>query len=289
MGFSSINDQFTEITVNGKSLTLPFQRTIVTGATSAAGRFHECFTGAGSGGAHAWTGAAGSAQTTSRTNLGALPFNLDVSTDTRHLLSLTLNCSAATAVPAYAMMVDVLGYHPACIVSTGAGSTISAMTLPTRSSSNADVQVAAIVQTAIGAATPTITVTYTNSAGVGSRTGTITFSANSLPVGAVCSGGIAGQLGGPMMALQAGDTGVQSIQSYTTASGTTGTVSLVYFRQIAVIPLVAVNTAGEREFTFQMPGMPRLYDGSCLTFFIQVGGALVVNQQIHGSYTVAWG
>jgi hypothetical protein len=289
MGFSSINDQFSEITVAGKSITLPFQRTIVTGATSVAGRFHECFTGVGSGGAHVWTGAAGSAQTVTRTNLGALPFNLDVEADTRHLLSMTLNCSAATAVPAYAMMVDVLGYHPACIVSTGAGSTISAISLPARSSSNSDVQVAAIVQTAIGAATPTTTVTYTNSAGTAGRTGTITFSANSLPVGVVCGGGIAGQLGGPMMALQAGDTGVQSIQSYTTASGTTGTVALVYFRQIAVIPLVAVNTAGEREFTFQMPGMPRLYDGSCLTFFVQVGGALVANQQIHGSYTMAWG
>lgn len=291
MGFSSFNDFLSEANSAGKILTLPFLRTIQTGATSAAGRIHECFTGTGTGGAHVWTGAAGSAQTTTSANLGALPINAAVTPDTRHLVSLGLTTAATTAVPGVAMLVDILGYHPACIVSTGAGSTITGITLPARSASNADVQVCAIVQGVLGAASPTITVTYTNSGGTGSRTGTIVSPVNSAPVGTILGGGTAAQLCAPVMTLQAGDTGVQSIQSYTTASGTTGTVAFVFFRLITPLPmpLVAANTSTEREFMFQLPGLPRIYDGSCLSVFVQVGGALVVSQVIHGAYTMAWG
>ena len=133
------------------------------------------------------------------------------------------------------MLTDLLYMYPSCVV-TGTPTTFNnGAAKPTRHNNGAGVQCSAIVATALGAATPTLTVTYTDQGGV-SGSGAVTASANSLPVGSLMSGGAAAQLGAPFMSLSAGDSGVRQLDSYTLASGTTGTVTFVLHRPIATIP-----------------------------------------------------
>lgn len=288
MAFSSIDDLVSELGA-GKKARLQGFHTIATGATSVAGRWHECFTGTGTGGAGTLTGTAGLGTAFSSSTTGAIPQpTASVSTDTKHLLSMLGVTAATTAVPGVLMLTDLLYMYPSCVV-TGTPTTFNnGAAKPTRHNNGAGVQCSAIVATALGAATPTLTVTYTDQGGV-SGSGAVTASANSLPVGSLMSGGAAAQLGAPFMSLSAGDSGVRQLDSYTLASGTTGTVTFVLHRPIATIPLVAANTAGERDFLYQMPSLPQIDDDACLAFLYLPGGALIASQIVTYDLMTAWG
>lgn len=93
------------------------------------------------------------------------------------------------------------------------------------------VMLAVEVSAATGTGTPTITVSYTNQAGTSGRTGTnIIATVASSAIGATY-----------FIGLQAGDTGVRSVQSLTlSATWTSGTINLVAYRRIASLPLQAL-------------------------------------------------
>ena len=295
MGFSSVDDMVSEMTANGKYERVVGQRIINTGATSVAGRWHECFavSTSGTGGQGLLTGSpAGQGVAYTNASVGAIPMaNNVVSTDTKHLMTMMATTAIATAVPSTVMLIDLLYAHQSCVV-TGAATTIAQTAAkPARWNGGAGVMCAAVVAgTAIGAATPLLTVTYTNSTPTGSRTGTFISSANSLPIGSLLAGGNVAVLGGPFMKLADGDTGINQIDSYTiTSGGTTGTVTFILFRPIATIPIVAANTPGERDFLFQFPSLPKIDDNACLTFLCNIGGATVANSPIYYEMGMAWG
>lgn len=287
MGFASVDDLINEITTNGKIQRLPFLRVIQTGATSVAGRWHECFSSDGTGGLGSLSGSSGVGFAVT----GGLPQPVPaVTPDTKHLLNWSAVSGASTLTPAYLMLTDLLYCYPACVVSSGAGSTLNnGAGKPTRFNNGVGVQCSALVTSALGAATPTITVAYTNQAGTGGRSGTIVSAANSHPVGVVMGGGVAGATQQPVMTLAAGDSGVRQLDSYTTSSGTTGAVALVLHRPIATLPIVAQSTAGERDFLNQLPALPVIPDDAVLAFFVLIGGALTANQSFYGELTMGWG
>ena len=290
MGFSSIDDLVSEVTANGKFQRVPYTRVVQTGATSVAGRWHEAFTGVGTGGTGVLTGTAGLGAALNSSTVGALPqTSATVSTDTKHLLGMSAVTAGATVVPAWLMLTDLLYVYPSCVV-TGTATTLSnAAAKPTRFNNGTGVQCSCIVASALGATTPTLTMTYTNQAGSGSKTGIFQASAASLPLGSFMGGGVSAALTGPIMPLGAGDSGVRQLDSYTLASGTTGTVTFVLHRPLGMIPLVAANVAGERDFLNQMPALPKVEDDACLALFILVGGALTASNAVSGELIMAWG
>lgn len=109
------------------------------------------------------------------------------------------------------------------------------------------------ISAATGAGTPTITVSYTNSAGTSGRTAT-----NIIP--AVATSGIGNFY---LLSLQAGDVGVKSVESLTlNATWTSGTMNLVAFRPLCWLPQPTPGTAvGADAIT---AAMPRIYDSSVL-------------------------
>lgn len=122
-------------------------------------------------------------------------------------------------------------------VTSTSAQTINSNTLPARdnaSSTNGDgVLVAIEIVSVMGAGTPTITMSYTNSAGTSGRSAT-----NIDPVIATSAAGATYRMG-----LQAGDTGVRSIQSITlSATMTSGQISIVFYRPLAVLPISAPAT-----------------------------------------------
>lgn len=293
-GFSGIDDLITQITTNGKKLAQPFNRVVNTGATSVAGRCHEAFAGGvgGTGGVGVLTGTAGQGIAFTRSSPGAIPLNSGVTPATRHLLNGFVFTGAATAVPGIVHLIDLLYAYPSCVV-TGAPTTLAQTAAkPTRFGTGAGVQAICIVAgTAIGAAQPILTVSYTEAGGTppAGRTTRFAASANSQPIGSLLTASaVAGVLSGPYGHWDAGQTGIAQLDSYTLASGTTGNVCFALVRPIASFPIPAVGIAGERDFLAGTPTLPQIDDDACLTFLVQPGGALVANQVISGELVYGW-
>ena len=294
MAFSGIDDIVSEMGA-GKRKRLNFTRTIDTGATSVAGRWHSCMTTAGTGGAMTLTGTAGTGIVLNRSTVGALPLDADVATDTRHLLSMYGMTPATTAVPATLMLVDLIHVYPSCAL-TGAPSTMSnhptwTGTGDTRMTNANEVMVGILTTTATTAGNGQITITYLDEAGVSSVAGSLYAPATTTPTG--CFWGAANAavtLGAPYATLAAGDVGVQRVSSYAINTGaTSGVGAFLLYRPICEIPLVAANTPGERSFLNDVTTLPRVYDDSCLALIVNVGGALVASQTLTGNLVMAWG
>lgn len=289
-GFSSLDDFILETTTNGKRQILPFYRTILTGATSAAGAWHECFASVGTGGTGAWSGTAGVGTAMTAATTGALPISPQaVSTDLRYLIEMSAQVAATTAVPGWVMLTDMLYYYPSCVI-TGTPTTLNnAAGKPARHNSGIGAELSAIVQTVNGAATPLLTCTYTNTVPTAGRTGTLASTLASSPVGRMYGGAAAGGvLTSPLMGRAAGDLGVNELNSYAiTSGGTTGTVTFLIHRPIATIPLIAANAPAVKNYVGSI--MPQIDDNACLGLFVNIGGALTTSQVLQGEIQLAWG
>lgn len=129
-----------------------------------------------------------------------------------------------------------------------------------------DVEVWVEVTTALGATAATLTVSYTNQAGVAGRTATL-----ALPASA-----IVGRMS--PIPLAAGDTGVRSIQSATlSATMGAGAFNLVLVRRVAEISSPVVN-AGTVLDAFAL-GMPRIYNDACIAMMVLAGATTTGNVQ----------
>lgn len=290
MAFSGV-DSIVAAKTAGQRQRMPYNRTVVTGATSVAGRWHECLSGLGTGGSVVLTGSAGTGLAKNRSSAGALPLGADVSTLLRYLQSLSVITGGATLSPGILVLTDIIHVYPSCAL-TGAPSTLSnhptwTGTGDTRMTNAVGVQCSLVVTTAGTAGNGQLTITYNDQGGASGTSGSMYAPATNAPIG--CLYGQTNTVvtvGGPYFPTAAGDTGIQSVQSYTITTGlTTGVGAFVLHRPIAEIPLAAANVAGMIEWILG----ERVYDDSCLGFFIQVGGAATVGQQITGSLDMVWG
>jgi len=118
-------------------------------------------------------------------------------------------------------------------------------------SSNGDgILLALEVSSGVGSGTPTITVTYTNSAGTGSHTGGFV-----LPWTASSKTGSFYPI-----ALQAGDIGVRSVQTIQLSNSmSSGQFVLVAYRVLAQVEIDVAATANAVDLLTS--GFPRLYNG----------------------------
>lgn len=283
-GFSSLDDLVTEITTNGKFSSMFFQKTFANGATSAAGRWHESFTATGIPTAGSFSGTAGVATQMTRSTTGALDIGADVSTDLRSLLTMQIYTASTTIAPAVVMLCDFLLYYPACVV-TGTPTTLdNTATLP-RYTDGVGVKCIVCTQTANGATQPALTLNYRDQS---DNDAAAPFAMTS-PVASAPISLLYAYNGTPFLPMNAGDTGIKRINSYTLATGTTGTVAFVLVKPLAVIPLLAANTASERDFLSQLPSLPRIQDNACLGFITLIGGAMTTAQSIQGVIGQGWG
>lgn len=112
--------------------------------------------------------------------------------------------------------------------------------------------------TILGTTATTITVSYTNQASTSGRTST-----------AVTIGGTGFREGNQIrfLPLQAGDTGVISVQSATLAAttGTAGAFGITIAHPLAYMPIGQAGVAGWRDFTTGLPGLPEIKTDACLS------------------------
>ena len=200
------------------------------------------------GSAHAGTVAAGVA--------GQIPIPAALGGSTR--IYLTRLSAAHTGNVGMLRIYDRLWTNSGITITTTTGQTVNSVAFPARdqsaSTSGAGVYVGIEVSSATGngGAITNTTMTYTNSAGVGSKTATIA----SFPASAVVGTFIP-------FSLSAGDLGVRSIQTLTLGTSyVSGTIHLVAYRLIAELPMPAANTGFSANFTSL--NMPTIWDSSVL-------------------------
>jgi hypothetical protein len=147
--------------------------------------------------------------------------------------------------------------------------------------------------TALGGATPNLSLGYTNSAQTTSRaTPTV------LPVGKTAAsnshilytGATAAGKYNYAVPLQAGDAGIAQIDTIqNSVSYVSGEYSVALVRELAQFPLSTLGLACENNFLFGLPSMPRVYDGAALYWLWGSGVATPANSAFSGYLNFVWG
>ena len=166
---------------------------------------------------------------------------------------------ATVTIPGTLLLLDRLWDCEPATDSTAA-QTITPPTWPARdingSTAGLGVQLGIEVIAATSSTAAVVSVSYTNSAGTASRTGAFI----DLPTAATTAIGRFFRIG-----LQAGDYGVQSVQTVTFSTDwTSGTIALVAYRVIAKMDIQLPNVANQIDAV--SAALPRIYNGSCLFF-----------------------
>lgn len=171
------------------------------------------------------------------------------------------------AYQTYYSLVDRLWENSGINRTLTTAQTINSVAWPARdlngSTNGEGVYLALEVSTAMGTGTPTITVSYTNSAGTSGRTGTNIFTT-------VASSGIGSWW---PIGLQAGDTGVRSVESITFSAtwGTAGVLHLVAYRLIGLFGNSRAYAQRVAEDAVTL-ALPQLWDNSVLQPIMFCGG-----------------
>jgi hypothetical protein len=161
---------------------------------------------------------------------------------------------AMASQPGSLLLCDRLWHNGGLIITQTTAQSIVSPAFPARDNAgtvNGDgVLLGVEVSAATGAGAPILLTSYTNQAGVAARSGSNvdTAVANSA-IGAFYRIG-----------LQAGDTGVRSVQSLTlSATWTSGTINLVAYRVLASLELTGSNVPNAIDALTS--GFPRLFNG----------------------------
>lgn len=293
MGFTSMDDLVSEMTA-GKFVRADWNK--ITGAAAyAAGRWYDLSNLNGTPVGNSFAGTALAWKTCDETtgngtDIFGIPNGGNVSTDTKHLLNVAAVTGVATGVPSVLMLVDMQGYYPGISMASGTAQTLTG-TPTLRYTNGAGVRAYLTIRSTAGATAHTVNISYTNTASTSGRTLPVTVACTaSAIVPHITHSGTAANNYGPFLPLASGDTGVQSVQTLTlSASSTAGTAALVLAKPLLTLPLTTVSVAAERDLVNQLPSMPQIKDGACLTWLLFAGGNVAANTNFYGSFEAAWG
>lgn len=205
---------------------------------------------------------------------------------------------AAAIAPFPAVLVDYLLWYP--FLASGISKTLSNPVSLTRYTDGADVQILPVAQPGQlltnANAGGTFSVTYTNSSGVAGRvTPTHTFSSNVNTWGT--RGGIplvtastAATVGAPFLTLQAGDTGVRSIQAFTSDGASSEQVlALALVKPLLTVGVRNIDAVAEIDLLLNHDRMPRVYDDAFLSLLMLSIGNSFATISFLGHATFVWG
>lgn len=146
--------------------------------------------------------------------------------------------------------------------------------------------------TALGAATPNMSLGYTNSAQVASRA-----TPGVLPIGKTAASNshilYTGATGtgkyNYQMPLASGDAGIAQIDTIqNSVSYVSGSYTVALIKEIARIPITTLGVAWERDLLNQIPSLPRIYDGAALNWLWGSWLATPASSNFSGYLTTVW-
>lgn len=146
--------------------------------------------------------------------------------------------------------------------------------------------------TALGAATPNLSLGYTNSQQTASRaTPTV------LPIGKsaasnshiIYTGATGTGKYNYASPLQAGDAGIAEINTIQNSiSYVSGEYTVAMIKEIGRFPLSTLGLSAERNFLFELPSLPRIYDGAALYWLWGSGVATPASSAFSGDLNFVW-
>lgn len=218
----------------------------------------------------------------------------NVSSAVKHLLNSSINSAAATCAPAMFQLIDILAFIPiSTITTTGAQSILGTQTLP-RYADGKGVLAFITPVVVMGAGTPTVQLSYTNPSPTSGRLTPVAPSlpimSTTSPVGHISYSGTGAGKYGPFIPLQAGDNGILTIETVNfSATMTSGALAIVLCKPIGLpLPFTTLGVPAERDYFNQLPSMPIIYDGACLSWLQYAGAATPFSTGYYGTIQTVW-
>lgn len=195
----------------------------------------------------------------------------------------------ATAAPLSFVLMDYLMYYPGIAMDIGSQALTTGISLPrqTTGSEGRGVQIMAIEQNPyVGGAQ--FFVTYTNQDGVAGRvSGTVTcntqVSAGTVATSAPATAGCAG----PFLPLQAGDSGVRSIEAIEFLTADVGLICLVLVNPLARFNHYEITAPSEWDFLIHKKFLPVIENDAYLNAIVKPIATLAA-APITGDITIMW-
>jgi len=197
-------------------------------------------------------------------------------------------CASATPLPMTLMLCDYLVYYPTIEDGTTDPQVMdNTQTLP-RWTDGGGVQMMAVT---ISARTggQTFSVSYTNSAGtVGRTSSTVTQNTVASP-GTITTSGTAttGQTPDPFIPLQAGDSGVRSVQSVTMNGTDTGFFAIVLVKPLAQTVIRGIDAPYEKDMLIMANELAKVPDDAYLSMLALPNGSLS-GLAVRGAIRTIW-
>jgi hypothetical protein len=227
------------------------------------------------------------------------PGDLISGTATKHLLTMSAQTAGSSTVPITLLLVDLLGCYARIDGNTASAITLAnTLTLPRYTSGTGVMAYSVVAPATTGANAHNCLMTYTNQANVGSRALPQTVASTVSAVNShIYHSGTAANNIGPFLPLQAGDTGIRSVQTWqqSAANGTASTfTNLVLAKPIMELQLTTQFLLSERDMLNQFPSLPLIQEAdatrnACLSWIAYAGAATPAATNFFGVNRYAWG
>jgi hypothetical protein len=199
-----------------------------------------------------------------RTTTGAIPFTAATGGRDLHLIGTSITPLTAGVYLLYDRLFHIGGLSGTSTAdqTVQGGTPTPALTRNTGGAGN---MAWYEIYTIVGATGTTLTMTYTNQAGTAAQTSTINIGATAFREVTRAQ----------RIPLAAGDTGIQAIEKVklTATTGTLGDFGITIAQPLAWIPVGVGGTAGWRDYTTGLPGIPVIDPDACLALmFIPSAG-----------------
>lgn len=295
-GWTTLDDLINEATNNGKLFTpAPYYKAF--GASPTGQSWSHLWGNRGAPAPGAFSGTAETALQCDDTTAGSFNTGGSVSPDTKHLLNVTVR-SNGTADPLIFVLYDLVLKYDNCTM----GNTLHTMTNGVSAARYAAAGEPGLqlmgCQTDTTTANGLSTFTYADQNGNSSTVPNAT-AYNNPGIAAAplttnswisCWGIDIG--GGTVRAVlnlptAAGDLGARSVTSYQYAGAGAGEFAILLGYPLAYMPCPVGDMFFTYDFVKQIPSVPRIFDGACLTFAVYTGAS--THDNYFATIQTAWG
>lgn len=212
--------------------------------------------------------------------------NVSTSTVTKYLRKFMAMTQTATAVPLPIYLLDYLLYYSFITMDAGTQDLTNTNVL-TRYTDGAGVRVMAIeVAAQVGGSQ--FRFTYTNQDGTAGRVSkTVTCNTQVVNGTVITSAPTTNGCAGPFVPLQAGDTGVRSIEQVEFLTGDVGLIALVLVKPLASASIYDITAPVEVDYLIDQNIMPIIKDDAFLNMIVHPSGTLAA-APIQGLIETMW-
>lgn len=205
---------------------------------------------------------------------GGLEHGGGVSPSEKYLRLTTGIATAATALPLTMILCDYLLYYPSIDDSVLDEQVMdNTVTLPRYTDGEGVQAIAVSVAGRTGGAS--FYFTYTNQDGVSGRVSRTVFQNSAAALGTLQNSGVNNNASAmPFIGLQAGDTGIRSIDSVVMLSADVGLMTLILVKPLGTSVIREITAPVEKDYFMESGTIPRIYDDAYLSFLCLPQGTL---------------